>query len=137
VLVPRIYARAVNLSPLLVILATILGAKLYGIVGILIGIPIVGVLKVIFDYVVAERTRGFEDAEQAMEAEPTDEVGREAAGQDLSEPSNATQTEAGEAAGIPAPSYSPFESAPVETSLYQRFLDALGLTAADLERRLG
>jgi hypothetical protein len=137
VLVPRIYARAVNLSPLLVILATILGAKLYGIVGILIGIPIVGVLKVIFDYVVAERTRGFEDAEQAMEAEPTDEVGREAAGQDLSEPSNATQTEAGEAAGIPAPSYSPFESAPAETSLYQRFLDALGLTAADLERRLG
>jgi len=77
-------------------------------VGILIGIPIVGVLKVIFDYVVAELTRGFEGAERAMEAEPTDEVGQEAVGQDRSEPSNATQTEAGEAAGIHVPSYSPF-----------------------------
>jgi hypothetical protein len=70
-----------------------------------------------------------------MKAEPTDEVGQEVAGRDRSEPSNATRTEDGEAAGIPAPSYSPFESVPAETSLYQRFLDALGLTAADLERR--
>lgn len=138
VLVPRIYSRTVNLSPLLVILATILGAKLYGIVGILIGIPIVGVIKVVFDYVVAERTRGREGSEQVMAAEPTDEVEQELVREvqgDAVEAGQEDEAETDEAAGIPTPSYSPFESVPVETSLYQRFLSALGLTAADLEQR--
>lgn len=111
VLVPRIYARTVNLSPLMVIVATILGAKLYGIVGILIGIPFVGVLKVVFDYIVAERVRGRAGAEQQMMQEPTDSIGREArteAQQDEA-PSEELVEDDG---GIPEPTFSPFESVP-------------------------
>lgn len=113
VLVPRIYARTVNLSPLMVIVATIVGAKLYGVVGILIGIPIAGVLKVILDYIVAERVRGRVGAEQVMAAEPTDLIGR---AEGVAE--HGRQEVAEEAAvpsddeGIPAPTYSPFESVP-------------------------
>jgi predicted PurR-regulated permease PerM len=114
VLVPRIYARTVNLSPLMVIVATIVGAKLYGIVGILVGIPTVGVLKVIFDYIVAERRRGRAAATQAMASEPTDPIGREEAAEERGSRWQGEDT-AGEpdaAAGIPAPTYSPFESMP-------------------------
>jgi predicted PurR-regulated permease PerM len=110
-LVPRIYARTVNMSPLLVIVATIVGAKLYGIVGILVGIPTVGVLKVIFDYIVAERVRGREAALQAMATEPTDPIGREETAEtdriDAQQPTSGNPDE-----GIPAPSYSPFEPIP-------------------------
>lgn len=138
VLVPRIYARTVNLSPLLVILATILGAKLYGIVGILIGIPIVGVIKVVFDYVVAERVRGREGAAAAMEAEPTDRAG--AAFTTAAETGGGSEDDIEgdrdeEPEGIPEPTYSPFEPVPAGPSLYQRFLAALGLTPVELEQR--
>ncbi len=116
VLVPRIYARTVNLSPLMVIVATIVGAKLYGIVGILIGIPIVGVLKVVFDYIVAERVRGREAATQEMASEPTDPIGRLEAVEEGRPPiaakdGNGHEDEDTEE-GIPPPSYSPFESIP-------------------------
>jgi predicted PurR-regulated permease PerM len=112
ILVPRIYARTVNLSPLMVILATIIGAKLYGIVGILIGIPIVGVLKVVFDYIVAERVQGQAGATQQMVHETTDPLGREQA---VAEDEHGEAgAEAAAAAGIPKPSFSPFESIPVD-----------------------
>ncbi|MHB8576593.1 MAG: AI-2E family transporter [Dehalococcoidia bacterium] len=114
-LVPRIYARTVNLSPLMVIVATIIGAKLYGVVGILIGIPIVGVLKVIFDYIVAERMRGRPTAEAEMESEPTDPIGREETAEE-GKTSSESDDEPGEdeQEGIPEPTYSPFESVPTE-----------------------
>lgn len=110
-LVPRIYARTVNLSPLIVIVATIVGGALDGIIGILIGIPIAGALKVVFDYIVAERLRGREGAAEAMATEATDEVGRQ-----QETPQAATMAEMEEAAatgeGVPPPSYSPFEQMP-------------------------
>jgi predicted PurR-regulated permease PerM len=110
-LVPRIYARTVNLSPLMVIIATILGGTLDGIQGILIGIPIFGAIKVVFDYMVAERLRGREGAAETMETEPTDAVAR-----DVQPELSPTAQEMAEAAetgeGVPPPSYSPFEPIP-------------------------
>ncbi len=113
ILVPRIYARTVNLSPLMVILATIIGARLYGIVGILIGIPIFGVLKVIFDYIVAERVHGREAATATMAAESTDPIGREEATEE-GKPAVSAEGDAvaDEAEGTPEPTYSPFETVP-------------------------
>ncbi len=113
ILVPRIYARTVNLSPLMVILATIIGAKLYGIIGILIGIPIVGVLKVVFDYIVAERVQGQAAAAQQMVDETTDPLGREeTAAEEQQVDAIVTGEESEAEAGIPQPSFSPFESIP-------------------------
>ena len=77
ILVPRIYARTVNMSPLMVIIATIAGGALDGFTGIFVAIPVVGALKVLLDYIVAERLKGREAAVQAMHAESTDPVGRE------------------------------------------------------------
>jgi predicted PurR-regulated permease PerM len=54
-LVPRIYARTVSLPALLVLLATLLGATLDGLVGIIVGIPLAGGIKVFVSYVHAQR----------------------------------------------------------------------------------
>lgn len=111
-IVPKIYARTVNLSPLMVIVATILGGALDGVVGILIGIPIVGVLKVVFDYIVAERLRSRQAAVTEMVSEPTDVIGQ----QETVE-AHGGRVEVGDEGelpeeGAPPPTYSPFEPIP-------------------------
>jgi predicted PurR-regulated permease PerM len=102
-IVPRIYARTVNLSPLMVILATIAGGAADGIIGILIGIPIVGVLKVIFDYVVAERRSSHEQAAAALAGAATDRAAEER---------SMGAAEFGEQVEVPLPTISPFEPIP-------------------------
>src|SRR5579875_1539745 len=72
------------MPPLLVIVATIAGGSIAGIVGILIGIPIAGAIKVVFDYVVAERLRGQEAAREQMLHSDTDIVGRVVFGEECS-----------------------------------------------------
>jgi predicted PurR-regulated permease PerM len=47
ILVPRIMARAVGLNPVLVILAIIIGGKLYGLTGVFIAVPLTAVLSVV------------------------------------------------------------------------------------------
>lgn len=109
-LVPRIYSRTVNMSPLLVIVATIFGGALDGFIGIFIAIPVVGALKVILDYIVAERLRGREAASEAMRETPTDQVGEEETRLEHA------VTPDGEVyrKDVPAPTYSPFETVPDE-----------------------
>ncbi|MGI8552794.1 MAG: AI-2E family transporter [Dehalococcoidia bacterium] len=110
-IVPRIYSRTVNLSPLMVIIATIMGGALDGVIGILIGIPIVGVLKVLFDYVIAERRRGQASATATMLSESTDEIGEQHTEHEYGQQPEAPGEEPPEE-GIPAPTLSPFEPVP-------------------------
>ncbi len=117
-LVPKIYARTVNMSPLLVIVATIVGGSLDGFIGVLIGIPVVGALKVILDYIVAERVRGREASSETMMSEPTDPVGARNTVERWGAPSvqGPAETDEAKAAapaeGVPQPTYSPFEPMP-------------------------
>ena len=46
-MVPRIMSKAVGLSPVLVILALLIGAKLFGVVGAVLGVPVAAVISVI------------------------------------------------------------------------------------------
>ena len=115
VLLPRIYSRTVNMPPLLVIVATIAGGTLDGMVGILIGIPIAGAIKVVFDYIVAERTRGHEVAREQLLTEPTDAVGRETIGESAYDQDIPIEPEIGPDGEI-EPTYSPFESLPEPVS---------------------
>ncbi len=50
VLVPRIFARAINLSPVAVFIAVLAGAALAGVVGALTALPITAALKTVFRY---------------------------------------------------------------------------------------
>ncbi len=50
-LAPRIVSRAVRISPLLVIFALLIGGELFGVIGMLIAVPMAGVLRVIVDNV--------------------------------------------------------------------------------------
>ncbi len=52
-LVPRVMRRAVGLSPLLTILAVIIGAKMLGIVGALIAVPVAAALQVVATEILA------------------------------------------------------------------------------------
>jgi len=52
-LVPRVMRQAVGLSPLLTILAVLIGAKLLGLVGALIAVPVAAALQVVISEVIA------------------------------------------------------------------------------------
>lgn len=47
ILIPILISRVSNLHPLLVFFAIIVGGKLYGVIGMIIGVPIVSVIKII------------------------------------------------------------------------------------------
>lgn len=48
ILIPILISRVANLHPLLVILAIMMGGKLYGVLGMIIGVPIVSAFKIAF-----------------------------------------------------------------------------------------
>jgi putative permease len=48
ILIPILISRVSNLHPLLVILAIIMGGKLYGVVGMIIGVPVANIIKIAF-----------------------------------------------------------------------------------------
>ncbi len=48
-LVPKIMSRAVGVNPVVVILAVLIGGKLYGILGIMLGVPFAAVLSVVVE----------------------------------------------------------------------------------------
>jgi len=62
ILAPKIFGQQAELPPLLVILALLVGAAVYGILGALVAVPIVAVLEVLWNDLVApsirRRTRG-------------------------------------------------------------------------------
>ena len=47
ILIPILISRVANLHPLLVILAIVMGGKLYGVLGMIIGVPIVSIINII------------------------------------------------------------------------------------------
>ncbi len=60
-LVPRIMSRAAGVNPVVVLIALLIGARLAGIVGILLSVPIVIIGQAILDSVLRERMAGVED----------------------------------------------------------------------------
>lgn len=139
-LVPRIYARTVNMPPLLVIIATIVGGALDGFVGVFVGIPVAGALKVILDYIVTERRRGREAATQAMVSEPTDPIGEQDTQEEWGASANghsaATTLPTETPEGVPQPTYSPFEPIPEpEPAQEERVSGARFVTLAHVRRR--
>lgn len=60
ILVPFLVARIVNLHPIIVVLAVLMGAQLMGILGMIISIPVAGVVKVtvteIYKYIYSDKT---------------------------------------------------------------------------------
>ena len=64
VLQPLVYSRTVQLSPLAILIAVLIGAKLAGILGALAAIPVAGTIQVLFLAWLAER-RGVDTAAEA------------------------------------------------------------------------
>ena len=54
---PAIYGRTVKISPLVVLLAVLIGAKLAGVIGALGAIPVAGALQIVILDLLAERRR--------------------------------------------------------------------------------
>jgi predicted PurR-regulated permease PerM len=68
VIQPVVYSRTVRLSPFLIILATIIGAELLGIMGVLLGIPIAAVIQL----AVLETLVGTETNQVKLAPKPTE-----------------------------------------------------------------
>jgi predicted PurR-regulated permease PerM len=63
VLQPLVYNRTVALSPLVVLIAVLMGAELAGVLGALAAIPVAGAIQVlILDFLRARRERAVEPA---------------------------------------------------------------------------
>jgi predicted PurR-regulated permease PerM len=66
VLQPLVYGRTVQLSPLVVLIAVLMGAKLAGVIGALGAIPIAGAIQVIIiDWLAYRRERTAEQSDAA------------------------------------------------------------------------
>jgi putative permease len=68
ILIPILISRVSNLHPLLVFFAIIVGGKLYGVIGMIIGVPIVSVVKITILEIRAYR-RTFRLPESALESD--------------------------------------------------------------------
>ena len=68
ILIPILISRVSNLHPLLVFFAIIVGGKLYGVIGMIIGVPIVSIIKIALLEVRAYR-RAFRLPESALEGD--------------------------------------------------------------------
>ena len=68
ILIPILISRVSNLHPLLVFFAIIVGGKLYGIIGMIIGVPIVSIIKITLLEIRAYR-RTFRLPETAIESD--------------------------------------------------------------------
>ena len=54
VIQPVVYSRVISLSPLLIVLASVIGAELGGIIGVLLAIPAAAVLQIVVSEILAE-----------------------------------------------------------------------------------
>lgn len=68
ILIPILISRVSNLHPLLVFFAIIVGGKLYGVIGMIIGVPIVSIIKIALLEVRVYR-RAFRLPESALESD--------------------------------------------------------------------
>jgi putative permease len=68
ILIPTLISRVANLHPLLVFFAIIVGGKFYGVIGMIIGVPIVSVIKIALLEIRTYR-RTFRLPESALEGE--------------------------------------------------------------------
>jgi putative permease len=68
ILIPILISRVSNLHPLLVFFAIIVGGKLYGVIGMIIGVPIVSVVKITLLEIRTYR-RNFRLPEAALESD--------------------------------------------------------------------
>ncbi len=70
-LTPRVYGQTLNLPPVIVLVAVLIGGQLFGIPGVLLALPAAAVARVALDYYLEQRRRfTFETARVA-----TDEIG--------------------------------------------------------------
>lgn len=68
ILIPVLISRVSNLHPLWVIIAIVMGGKLYGVLGMIIGVPVASILKIII-IEVRQYRRAFSLPETALEVE--------------------------------------------------------------------
>lgn len=73
ILEPYVVGDKVNLNPVVTIVVVVLGEALWGVIGMLIAIPALGVLKVIFDNIPALRPLGYFFGSEDIGSEDDDE----------------------------------------------------------------
>jgi predicted PurR-regulated permease PerM len=67
---PRIIGRTVQLSPLVVIFALLIGGSLYGLTGLIVSVPVAGIVRVFIDHFVVARPVRRTDVKPGLSKEP-------------------------------------------------------------------
>lgn len=80
ILVPRIFGQTLNLPPLVVLVAVLVGAELLGITGVLLALPSAAAGRVVFDYAMERRESGHAPPPPPSEVLAPDPDGNEAPG---------------------------------------------------------
>ena len=55
ILTPRVYGQTLNLPPVIVLVAVLIGGQLFGIPGVLLALPAAAVARVVLDYYLEQR----------------------------------------------------------------------------------
>lgn len=71
---PRVVGRSVRVAPLLVIFALLIGGSAYGIPGLLLAVPVAGVIRVLVDHLVPSRELLTVDVKPGLTQAPHDTV---------------------------------------------------------------
>jgi predicted PurR-regulated permease PerM len=71
--VPRVYGRTLNLPPIIVLIAVLAGAELFGITGVLLALPLTAAGRVWLDYVLRQRGVSLSPAEEEQAPEEAGE----------------------------------------------------------------
>jgi len=86
VLVPRVFAKAVDLSPIAVFIAVLIGAAVAGAIGALTALPVTAALKVVFRYVFREQLERMEAPAPAASLPPSGDASSTPSGDPSSAP---------------------------------------------------
>jgi predicted PurR-regulated permease PerM len=65
-LVPRVYGRTLNLPPVIVLIAVLAGAELFGVIGVLLALPLTAAGRVGIDYLLENRQWFMPSQEQPL-----------------------------------------------------------------------
>jgi predicted PurR-regulated permease PerM len=75
---PRIVARSVKLTPLTVIFALLVGAKVFGWIGLIISVPVAGALRVVLEHVLPKYPVSRDELQAGLSYEPKRDAEAEA-----------------------------------------------------------
>ncbi|MDQ3395762.1 MAG: AI-2E family transporter, partial [Bacteroidota bacterium] len=71
---PYVVGHKVELNPLIIIIVVVLGGAVWGVMGMIISIPVFGILKIVFDHIPVLNPLGYALGEEDISSEDEENI---------------------------------------------------------------